>query len=126
MEEGYVILLVEDEEVVRRLIRKLLEMQGYRVIEAATGWEALRFCEGAVEPIHLVVTDVMMPGMSGPELAMRLKRLIANVPVIYISGYSGDKFAEQGLEENDIVLVEKPFNISTLVQQVKKALALHH
>jgi two-component system, cell cycle sensor histidine kinase and response regulator CckA len=118
-----VILLVEDEEAVRHLTRELLELLGYRVIEAANGREALSICERAAEPIHLVLTDVIMPMMTGTQLVARLKELRPDIGVMYMSGYTGDTLLEQGVSDNDIAFLQKPFSTEALARKVKQAIS---
>src|SRR5205823_6490244 len=84
------ILLAEDEEMVRKLARQVLEMYGYQVLEAANGGAALLLCERHKRPINLLITDVIMPEMSGRELADRLAQLRPEMKVLYMSGYTDD------------------------------------
>jgi len=110
------ILLVEDEDIVRRLVAEMLERQGYRVIAAAGPDEALE----VAEPYDLLLTDVVMPSMTGPELAERLVERRPGVGVLFMSGYSGAAVADRGALIAD--LLEKPFAIDQLASKVREAL----
>jgi two-component system cell cycle sensor histidine kinase/response regulator CckA len=116
------ILLVEDEEPVRRLIARILGMQAYRVLEAGHGEEALSISEGYGGAIHLLVTDIMMPIMNGQELATRLSSLRPGLPVLFISGYPG-KHIPATLDQNSAVdYLPKPFRVDLLLEKVKALL----
>ncbi len=116
------ILLVEDEPSLRAVTAAALESVGYRVLQARDAAEAIRLLEESREPIHLVVTDVIMPGMSGVELSKRIKLRKPELKVMFISGYGGEHFAEQMSEMPDAVLVEKPFPRVVLVNTVREVL----
>ena len=116
------ILLVEDEGDVRELAREILEMGGYTVLEAARGDEALRLCRDAAKPIDLLLTDVVMPQMSGPELARRILELRPGTKVVYMSGYTDDALGHHGVLDPDIVLLPKPFTPESLMQHLRLAL----
>jgi len=118
------ILLVEDEASLRDIAKELLEASGYTVIAAANGAEALSLAEHhATRPIQLLITDVMMPGMSGPTLAQRIRVRRPDVDVLYMSGYSHEAVEKEGLLEPGTRLLAKPFSLSTLVRSVEEALA---
>jgi len=115
------VLIVEDEEAVRALACELLESAGYKVLTAKDGTEALAVAEQSDEPIHLLLTDVVMPKVRGPELAKRLKGLRTKLRIVYMSGYleyntGNDDFLEEGL------FLQKPFSRDTLVNKVGEAL----
>jgi CheY-like chemotaxis protein len=116
------ILLVEDEGDVRELAREILEMAGYTVLEAGRGDEALRLCLDAAKPIDLLLTDVVMPQMSGPELARRILELRPGTKVVYMSGYTDDALGHHGVLDPDIVLLPKPFTPESLMQHLRLAL----
>jgi two-component system, cell cycle sensor histidine kinase and response regulator CckA len=120
---GSTVLLVEDEPSVRTLARKILEREGYRVVEAGDGEEALRKLEEQPETTDLVLTDVVMPRMSGIELAERLGEARPELPVIFMSGYSDRPLEGRGGLRGPMVLVEKPFSSQTLLRSVQRALA---
>jgi len=116
------ILLVEDEEELRELARRVLEISGYNVIGAASGADALKIVKDGGPTIHLLITDVIMPGMSGPELALRLAESHPEIKVVYISGYTDDLLARHGVLREGIHLVTKPFTARQLNAQVREAL----
>jgi CheY-like chemotaxis protein len=91
------LLLVEDEDAVRNLARRILTRHGYEVLEARNGLEALAMCAGHTGEIHLVITDVVMPGMGGGELARRLETARPGVPVLLMSGYTDDEIVRHGI-----------------------------
>jgi CheY-like chemotaxis protein len=108
------ILIAEDEEAVRRLSRRALERQGYTVLAAPNALEALHAAESHAGAIHLLVTDVVMPGMNGPDLARDLTRLRPDVRVLFMSGYAGEAKVQPFLA--------KPFLPETLVKRVREVL----
>jgi GAF domain-containing protein/CheY-like chemotaxis protein len=116
------ILLVEDEGDVRELAREILEMAGYTVLEAARGDDALRLCRDSARSIDLLLTDVVMPQMSGPELARRILELRPGTKVVYMSGYTDDALGHHGVLDPDIVLLQKPFTPESLMQHLRLAL----
>jgi two-component system cell cycle sensor histidine kinase/response regulator CckA len=116
------VLLVEDEATVRSVAREVLQMVGYTVLEAATGEEALERAEQHSSPIHLLVTDVVMPGMNGRELANRLGVDYPTLEVLYLSGYTDDAIAHHGVLEAGIELLHKPFTPDTLTRRVREVL----
>ena len=118
------ILLVEDEEMVRNLARTVLKMHGFAVLEAANGDEALLICQQYDGPIHLLLTDVVMPRMSGKELAERLARIRPDMPVLYMSGYPDQAIMNHGVVEGDIALIGKPFTPDALVLKGAEVLQL--
>jgi PAS domain S-box-containing protein len=117
------ILLVEDEEGVRELARRVLSQQGYQVLVARHGYEALHLCEQHKEPIHLLLTDVVMPHrMSGRELAERLKPLLPKTKVLYMSGYTDNVVMQYGIHNHNLNFLAKPFNAVTLIHKVREVL----
>ena len=119
---GETILLVEDAERVRAVVREILEMQGYEVIEARHGAEALALEAGHKGPIHLLITDVVMPEMSGRELAQRLVPLRSEMNVLYISGYTDDAIVRHGVLEAGMAFLPKPFTPDALAAKVREIL----
>lgn len=117
-----VILLVEDEDGVRRLVRDTLVRHGYSVLEAADGLQALQVFEEHAARIDLLLTDVVMPQMSGRELAVRLTSRRPDLVVMFMSGYTGDVMAEHGLLEPGVLLLPKPFSAPTLLRRLREAL----
>ena len=116
------VLLVEDEEMVRNLVRLVLRQNGYRVMEAGNGAEALRLSEEHAGAIDFMVADVVMPQMSGPELARRLAPQRPQMKVLYISGYTDEEvFQREGVNEA-VELLQKPFAPERLVRKVRELL----
>jgi CheY-like chemotaxis protein len=117
------ILLVEDEKGVRELAREYLEMSGYTVIEAEDGHTALELAAMHSGTIHLLMTDVVMPGISGRELADRVKRIRPKIQVLYMSGYTDQAVVHHGILDMDAVLLQKPFTMATLSSKLRELLA---
>ncbi len=117
------ILLVEDEEMVRKLACTVLEKNGYRVLEAPNGEEALRIAqEHSAKQIHLMITDVVMPGMSGRELADCLESVRPEMKVLYMSGYTDDAIIHHGVLDPGIAYIQKPFAPDVLALKVREVL----
>jgi two-component system, cell cycle sensor histidine kinase and response regulator CckA len=116
------ILLVEDEQGVRWASRRFLEEWGYRVLEAADGASALRLCDEIQAPLDLVITDIVMPGMNGRELAERIGRRHPHVPVLYVSGYVDGIATREALRDAAARLLYKPFGADALVRKVRQVL----
>jgi len=116
------ILLVEDEEAVRAIVSKILQNKGYTVLEAHHGHEALRICKDHQGPIHLMVTDVIMPHMSGSELAERLTSLRPELRVLFMSGYPDNAIVHHGVLGAGTSFLQKPFTLSALEGKVRDLL----
>jgi PAS domain S-box-containing protein len=116
------ILLVEDALRVRAVVREILEMNGYNVLEARHGVEALEISERHQGPIHLMVTDVVMPQMSGRELAQRLQPLRPDMKVLYMSGYTDDAIVRHGVLGAGMAFLSKPFTPDALALKVSEVL----
>jgi PAS domain S-box-containing protein len=116
------VLVAEDEEPVRALVVSLLERKGYRVLAASSGDAAIELARTYDEPIDLLITDVVMPRMSGRELARRIRDECAGVGVLYVSGYTADEFVRKGVPEPDAPFLQKPFTIEELELAVHDAL----
>ena len=116
------ILVVEDQQAVRQLTCKMLRSLGYRVLEAANGGEALLACESHADPIHLMITDVVMPQMSGPALAARLRALRPEVRSLYMSGYSEGGGLRRESVEGTADYLQKPFSLEGLADKVREIL----
>jgi signal transduction histidine kinase/ActR/RegA family two-component response regulator len=119
--EGSTILLVEDDQVMRRLTRRMLEDQGYSVIDAQDGKSALQFAQSHLNEIGLVLTDVMMPTMNGPDLVAQLRQSHPHLQVVYMSGYTGELIGQDELTISGSVLLEKPFTKAALLNAVSAA-----
>jgi two-component system cell cycle sensor histidine kinase/response regulator CckA len=116
------VLVVEDEPSIRLVVRRVLQKQGYTVLEAKDGEEALRALEEHPGEVHLLITDVVMPGMSGRELVRRVSELRACPRVLYMSGYSEDMVANHGILDPGVALIEKPFTPESLARRVREIL----
>jgi PAS domain S-box-containing protein len=116
------ILLVEDESAVRRLIQRVLEEKGYGVLAAGSGGDALHVAEGHQGTIHLVVSDVVMPGMGGSELVDRLRRSRPELRALFISGYTDDAVLRQGILRDEVAFLQKPFTLPALAARVREVL----
>ena len=115
---GATVLLVEDEDSVRRLMIRYLEREGYQLLEARTAEEAEKIAEAYQEPIHILVTDVVMPGMTGPQLVQRLAPVRPEMKVLFVSGYRHDSLGPNGLWSREANVLPKPFPASELVRRV--------
>jgi PAS domain S-box-containing protein len=116
------ILVVEDEDTVLRLAREYLQMQGYNLLEAADGEAALQLSAAHKGPIHLLLTDIIMPGITGRELANQLSRTRPEMKVLYMSGYTENVVGHNGLLDSGVVLLQKPFSLPTLRAKVREVL----
>lgn len=116
------ILLVEDEPAILDLGKQLLEMQGYQVLAASTPSEALRLAAEHSGEIHLLLTDVIMPGMDGKELARKLLSLYPGLKQVFMSGYTADVIAHHGVLDAGMQFLQKPFSLDALMTQVRAAL----
>jgi two-component system, cell cycle sensor histidine kinase and response regulator CckA len=119
---GETVLVVDDQAPVRSIVREILQLTGYVVLEAGSGEEAWRICAGQEGPIHLLLTDVVMPGMSGPELARRLACMRPEMRVLYMSGYSDDTLIRQRAIEHGAAFLQKPFTPKVLAHRVREVL----
>jgi CheY-like chemotaxis protein len=118
-----VVLLVEDEEQVRDLASRMLESMGYEVVVARTPNEAVGLCESPERRIDLVLTDVIMPEMSGRELGCRLQALRPGIRLLYMSGYTADIVARRGILDGETHFLQKPFDRKALDEAIRKSLA---
>ncbi len=117
------LLVVDDEDAVRRLLRTILLRQGFEVEEAVNGGAALTVIEAATAPFDLVVSDVVMPELNGREFARRLRLLRPHLPILFVSGYSPEELADlSGPIEDEVVLLPKPFSVDQLVQTIRSML----
>lgn len=116
------ILLVEDEAMIRSLILRILHLQGYKLLEAKNGQEALQLASEHLGKIDLLLTDVVMPGLNGKDITQQLLRLYPALKVLYISGYPEDIIAKHGLIDAAITLLSKPFSPISLAQKVRTIL----
>ena len=116
------VLLVEDEESVRQLVRETLAAKGYRVMEAATGESGAAVAAQHDGKIDLVITDVVMPGMGGRELVKQLARSRPETKVLYLSGYTEDAIINEGTMESGAAFLQKPFTLQSLARKVREVL----
>jgi CheY-like chemotaxis protein len=123
MATGATILLVEDQDGLRMLAEDLLSEAGYKVLSAPNGRVALSLAEKHPDFIDLLITDVVMPEMNGPDLAEQLSRLRPTLMVLFVSGYSGDALLHRGAIENGTAFLQKPFTPAALRAKVTELLA---
>ena len=116
------ILVVEDNEEVRKLAMRVLQTQGYEVLGAPEGMEAFLLCEEREGPIDLLVTDVVMPKMSGRELAERIASIRPEIKVLYMSGYTDNAIVHHGILSEGINYIQKPFTVESLIRKVREVL----
>lgn len=127
-EEGYLpvgsetVLVVEDEPLVRGVTVEMLRAQGYKVMEAANGTEAISVAEEVDDPVGLLLTDVVMPLMGGLDLAERLRKLHPQTRVLYMSGYVDDDLVQQQVSQNQGAFLQKPFTAHALAHRVRETL----
>ena len=119
---GHTVLVVDDEEAVRRLASRMLTWTGYQSLEAGHGREALATIEKHTGPIHLVLTDIKMPGMNGRELGRQIESRWPGLPILYMSGFASEVF-QGGLLEPGAPFLSKPFTQDDLAAKVKALLA---
>jgi CheY-like chemotaxis protein len=116
------VLLVEDEGQILHLGQRILQRQGYTVLAAPTPEAALALAAQQAGPIHLLVTDVVMPGMNGKELAERLRASQSDLKCLFMSGYTADVIAQHGVLDAGVAFLQKPFTIQTLAEKVREVL----
>jgi CheY-like chemotaxis protein len=118
-----VILVVDDDPGVRAVAARVLERAGYRVLQAGEGGEALQVARAHAGPLHLVLTDVVMPGMSGRELGQRMSEERPDTRLLYMSAYTEDEVILRGLRVAEVSFLSKPFTLDGLQSAVREALA---
>ena len=116
------VLLVEDEEMVRALARRILQTHGYNLLEAQDGFQALRLCQEYTGMIHLLVTDVVIPGMSGRAVADHLSSVRPSMKVLYLSGYTDNSIVHHGVMDTGTAFLPKPFTPADLARKVREVL----
>lgn len=118
------ILIVDDDAWVRGLVRDVLAGDGYRVLEAGDGQDAIRVAAEHPGPIHLLLTDVVMPGMNGQALAERLKSIRPETKVLYVSGYTDEAIFRQGVRPEANNFLHKPYTKDGLISKLQQVLEL--
>src|SRR3989442_838270 len=116
------ILLVEDDESVRRLVSQILINAGYRVIEASQGNEAIRVCTESQSRIDLLLTDVVMPETSGKEVSDRVTEMRPGLKVLFMSGYTDEAIVHHGVLDSGVEFIQKPFTPASLARKVREVL----
>jgi CheY-like chemotaxis protein len=122
-ERRKVVLVVDDEEGLRSIVCRTLRAQGYETLEASHGAEALGVLEKATDPVDLVVTDVVMPGMDGRELGRRIAQRWPTLPILYISAYDVNDIFWRGSPRSSAPFLQKPFPAEGLISRVQELLA---
>jgi CheY-like chemotaxis protein len=117
-----VVLVVEDEAQVRRLVVTALERYGYTVLQAGSPEEALELARGTADDIHLLLTDVIMPGMDGAELQRQLSRQRPGIRTMFMSGYASNVMGDHGILETGVYFIQKPFSVVDLTRKVRQLL----
>jgi two-component system, cell cycle sensor histidine kinase and response regulator CckA len=118
------ILVVDDAESIRKLVCAMLRQDGYRCVEACDGLEALELLQHATESVSLVLTDMIMPNMNGAELAKEVSRMLPEVRIIFMSGYSDDPVVQQVEQTVSYHFLPKPFTSTALIEKVRQSLEL--
>jgi len=116
------ILIVEDNEEVRKLAMRVLEKQGYNVLEASNGNDALLLPNERKESVHLILVDVVMPGISGRQFVEQFKEVCRDCKVLYMSGYTENGIVHHGVLEKGMNYIQKPFTVDGLARKVREVL----
>ena len=116
------VLIVEDETALRKLVRRVLEADGKRVLDAENGHAALAVLDREGGAVDLLINDVVMPGMNGPELVEEVGRRWPGLPVVYSSGYTDSRLAGRGFDETKVEILRKPYSVEELRQRVAQSL----
>ncbi len=117
------VLVVEDETNIRLLVREYLKERNINVLEASNGNEAMHVCAKHRTPIDLLITDIVMPEINGPDLSKRLMAMHPEMKVLFMSGYVGEAFTNHNLKKSDVVLLEKPFGQNKLLSKMREAMS---
>jgi two-component system, cell cycle sensor histidine kinase and response regulator CckA len=125
MERGATILAVDDDHAILTLVEAVLADAGYHVLKADGGWKAVEIFESSPEPIHLLLTDVIMPDLTGPVLAQRLRARQPDLHVLFISGFHDADLVQRFVTLKGFTLLPKPFTVEGLLRVVDQALGVH-
>jgi DNA-binding NtrC family response regulator len=120
--DGEMVLLVEDEPAIRKMCEIMLKKLGYQVLSAGTPEEALQIAGKYTDKISLLITDVVMPGMNGRELAHQLLTVHSKIKTLFMSGYTADAIAQRGVLEKKVQFIQKPFSIKDLGLKIGETL----
>jgi two-component system, cell cycle sensor histidine kinase and response regulator CckA len=121
--KGYeTVLVVEDDAFVRKFVCRILHLRGYTVLDAANGEAALAIVRGYAGNIHMVITDVVMPGMSGKELIAQLEQMRPGIKTLYVSGYTDKAIVHHGILDSNIAFLQKPFTTEHLMQKIHEVI----
>jgi two-component system, cell cycle sensor histidine kinase and response regulator CckA len=120
------VLIVENESAIRNLVQLALERHGYRILTAGSGADAIQASKNHSGPIHLLITDVVIPDMNGPEIAKQLAITRPGLCTLFMSGYMDDALSQHGLESGHIDFIQKPFSPRVLAQKVREILDRPH
>ncbi len=118
------VLVVEDEATVRNLTSRILRARGYTILEASNGKDAMNVARECTGNIHLILTDVVMPGMSGKDLVSRLKDVRPNIKALYVSGYADNAIIRHGMLDSSVAFLQKPFTVESLARKVREVINL--
>jgi DNA-binding response OmpR family regulator len=116
------VLLVEDEDAVRTVTRRILERDGFRVLEARSGIEGMAAARTSTSPIDLLITDVLLPDIGGGEVAREIVRVQPQIRVLYLSGFSKETLADQGIAAAPANFIQKPFSSEVLRERIRSLL----
>jgi CheY-like chemotaxis protein len=122
LSRGETVLVVEDEPALLTMATVMLEELGYRVLAAGKPGEAVGLATKHAREIHLLITDVVMPEMNGPDLAKRLQSLYPSLKILFMSGYTADVIAHRGVLDKGVNFIQKPFSVKDLAVKVRDAL----
>ncbi|MCA1794754.1 MAG: response regulator [Desulfobacteraceae bacterium] len=115
-------LLVEDEATILRMTRMMLERKGYSVLPAATPGEAIDLAKTHADKIHLLMSDVVMPEMNGRDLAGQITKLYPGIRLLFMSGYTAEVIAHQGVLDDGVAFIQKPFSMADMTEKVREVL----
>jgi CheY-like chemotaxis protein len=118
-----IVLLLEDEIAILRMVERLLKQMGYRVLATGSPIEAIAIAEHHPEPIDVLLTDVVMPELNGNDLANRVRSFLPDIRVLFMSGYTANIIAHRGVIDKDVTMIQKPFSKKELSAKIREVLA---